>query len=113
MIILLSRRIINQPTLLPLFRHHPHTNQSKTDYLKTLPRIKKDKSMKKTLSDQKRCFVGGTFFASLFHLCLSLFFYYLCFSFKVKQTWLVLCMADYDTDSESPDVSEPCTISVF
>ena len=62
MIILLSRRIINQPTLLPLFRHHPHTNQSKTDYLKTLPRIKKDKSMKKTLSDQKRCFAGGTFF---------------------------------------------------
>ena len=47
---------------LPLFRHHPHANQSETDYLKTLPRIKKDKDMKKTLSDQKRCFAGGTFF---------------------------------------------------
>ena len=79
-----------------------------------MPGIKKRiKALGKPCLTKKDVLQEEHFFASLFHLCLSLFFSHLCFSFKVKQTWLVLCMAEYDTDSESPNVSEPCSIFVF
>ena len=78
-----------------------------------MPGIKKRiKALGKPCLTKKDVLQEEHFFASLFHLCLSLFFSHLCFSFKVKQTWLVLCMAEYDTDSESPNVSEPCFLEI-